>query len=80
MRPAQHWDEEAEVVVVGFGGAGIATAITAHEAGAKVLILEKQPADTPFPYPPHPQYPRVGRFLAEPRGRGGRDTALRGDG
>jgi succinate dehydrogenase/fumarate reductase flavoprotein subunit len=31
---------------VGFGGAGIAAAITAHDAGAKVLILEKQAADT----------------------------------
>ncbi len=41
------WDEEAEVVVVGYGGAGAVTAITAHDAGAKVLIIEKQPADTP---------------------------------
>ena len=41
------WDEEAEVVVVGYGGAGAVTAITAHDAGAKVLVLEKQPSDTP---------------------------------
>ena len=41
------WDKEADVVVVGFGGAGAAAAITAHDAGAKVLILEKQPDDTP---------------------------------
>ena len=41
------WTEEAEVVVVGYGGAGAVTAIAAHDAGAKVLILEKQPSDTP---------------------------------
>ena len=35
------WDFEADVVVVGFGGAGGATAIEAHDAGAKVIILEK---------------------------------------
>jgi succinate dehydrogenase/fumarate reductase flavoprotein subunit len=37
------WDAEADVVVVGYGGAGAATAITAHDAGAKVLLLEKAP-------------------------------------
>lgn len=41
------WTEEADVVVVGYGGAGAIAAITAHDAGAKVLILEKQPSDTP---------------------------------
>ncbi len=41
------WDLEADVVVVGYGGAGAVTAMTAHDAGAKVLILEKQPDDTP---------------------------------
>lgn len=35
------WDKEADVVVIGFGGAGAAGAITAHDAGAEVLILEK---------------------------------------
>ncbi len=38
-----HWDVEADVVVVGFGAAGMATAVTAHELGAKVVILEKAP-------------------------------------
>jgi 3-oxosteroid 1-dehydrogenase len=42
-----HWSEEAEVVVVGYGGAGAVTAIAAADAGAKVLIMEKQLADTP---------------------------------
>ncbi len=35
------WHEEADVVVVGYGGAGAAAAITAHDAGAEVLVLEK---------------------------------------
>jgi len=37
------WDREADVVVVGFGGAGIAAAVTAHDLGAQVEILEKAP-------------------------------------
>jgi succinate dehydrogenase/fumarate reductase flavoprotein subunit len=37
----ENWDKEADVVVVGYGGAGASAAITAHDAGAKVLILEK---------------------------------------
>ncbi len=37
------WDVEADVVVVGFGAAGFATAVTAHDLGAKVVILEKAP-------------------------------------
>src|SRR5215204_2774604 len=35
------WDEEADVVVVGCGGAGAVSAITAFDAGAKVVIVEK---------------------------------------
>lgn len=42
-----HWTEEADVVVVGYGGAGAVTAIAAHDAGAEVLILEKELQDTP---------------------------------
>lgn len=38
-----NWDYEADVVVVGFGAAGMAAAVTAHELGAKVIILEKAP-------------------------------------
>lgn len=37
------WDREADVVIVGFGGAGAAAAITAHDLGAQVLMLEKAP-------------------------------------
>lgn len=36
------WHEEADVVVVGFGGAGAVAAVTAHDAGREVLIVEKQ--------------------------------------
>lgn len=39
----EKWDKEVDVIVVGFGGAGAATAITAHDAEANVLILEKAP-------------------------------------
>ena len=37
------WDAQADVVIVGFGGAGAACAITASDAGARVLILENAP-------------------------------------
>jgi succinate dehydrogenase/fumarate reductase flavoprotein subunit len=39
----REWDVEADVVVVGFGAAGMAAAVTAHDLGAKVVILEKAP-------------------------------------
>ena len=35
------WSKGADVVIVGYGGAGAAAAITAHDAGAKVIVLEK---------------------------------------
>jgi len=37
----QVWDMETEVVVAGYGLAGAIAAIEAHDAGARVLILEK---------------------------------------
>lgn len=40
------WDKEADVVCVGYGGAGAVTAITAADLGAKTIILEKLPQDT----------------------------------
>ncbi len=39
----ESWDEEADVVIVGYGGAGVSAAIAAHDAGAEVLVLEKAP-------------------------------------
>ena len=41
--PPEKWDEVADVVVVGHGGAGATAAITAHDGGTDVLILEKAP-------------------------------------
>jgi succinate dehydrogenase/fumarate reductase flavoprotein subunit len=37
------WHREADVVVVGYGAAGASAAITAYDAGVRVLILEKAP-------------------------------------
>ena len=36
------WDIEADVVIVGYGSSGAVAALTAAEAGATVVILEKQ--------------------------------------
>lgn len=47
--PARKWDKEADVVVVGFGGAGAVAAISAHDKGAKVLLLEKAPENAHYP-------------------------------
>ena len=41
--PNSSWDDTADLIVVGYGGAGAATALTAHEAGASVILLEKAP-------------------------------------
>ena len=38
---AGHWDDEADIVVVGLGAAGAAAAIEAREQGARVLVLER---------------------------------------
>lgn len=37
------WDDETDILVLGYGGAGASAAIAAHDAGAKVLIVEKAP-------------------------------------
>jgi succinate dehydrogenase/fumarate reductase flavoprotein subunit len=41
--PPAHWDDEADVVVIGCGYAGGVAAISAHDRGARVLVLEKMP-------------------------------------
>jgi 3-oxosteroid 1-dehydrogenase len=46
--PPNRWDEEADVVVVGYGGAGAVTAIAAADARARVIVLEKNPAERHF--------------------------------
>ena len=38
---AVKWDKEADVVIIGSGFAGLSAAITAGDAGATALILEK---------------------------------------
>jgi len=40
---AAHWEEETDVVVLGLGAAGCAAAISAHDSGARVVVLEKMP-------------------------------------
>jgi 3-oxo-5alpha-steroid 4-dehydrogenase len=37
----EHWDERADVVIVGFGAAGACAAIEAAGAGADVLVLDR---------------------------------------
>lgn len=37
----RQWDEEFDVVVVGFGGAGASAAIEAADNGAKVLVIDR---------------------------------------
>ena len=39
--PERSWDATADVVVVGFGGAGACTAIEAADSGADVLVLDR---------------------------------------
>jgi len=35
--------EQVDVIIIGAGATGLTSAITAHEAGAKVVVFEKQP-------------------------------------
>jgi succinate dehydrogenase/fumarate reductase flavoprotein subunit len=41
----EKWDKETDVVIIGTGFAGLVAGITAHDAGAKTLILEKAPKE-----------------------------------
>lgn len=38
---SQSWDDEADVIVVGFGGAGVSAALEAVDKGADTLVLER---------------------------------------
>ena len=38
---ATSWDEEADLVVVGFGGAGAAAATEAAQHGAKAIVIDR---------------------------------------
>ncbi len=40
-KPPDHWDDEVDVLVLGFGGAGAAAAIEAAERGATALVIER---------------------------------------
>ncbi|MCH2172429.1 FAD-dependent oxidoreductase [Myxococcota bacterium] len=40
LKTVDEWEHEADVVVVGYGGAGACAAIEASRAGARVLLLE----------------------------------------
>ncbi|MFC1917896.1 FAD-binding protein [Chloroflexota bacterium] len=41
MIPNREWDEETDVIVVGYGLSGAISAIEAHDADSKVILLEK---------------------------------------
>ncbi|MEC7176204.1 MAG: hypothetical protein VXW19_00325, partial [Pseudomonadota bacterium] len=40
-RDAVSWDESKDLVVVGFGGAGVATALQSLDNGLSVIALDK---------------------------------------
>ena len=42
LDPPESWDDEADVIVVGTGGGGLAASLYCAEAGLKVITLEKQ--------------------------------------
>ena len=39
----EHWDETTDVAIIGSGFAGLAAAVSAREAGARAVIIEKMP-------------------------------------
>lgn len=43
MKTPTRWDAEYDVVIGGYGFAGAMSAITAHDAGARVVVYEKMP-------------------------------------
>ena len=36
-----HFKAETEILIIGYGGAGAVAAMTAHDLGSNVLIIEK---------------------------------------
>lgn len=49
---AVRFDEEFDVVVLGVGAAGAAAALSAHAAGARVVVLDKaDPATAAWQHP-----------------------------
>ena len=42
------WSYEADVIIIGFGGAGACAAVEIHDAGSSSIILEKQPEATHY--------------------------------
>ena len=42
------WDYEADVIIIGFGGAGGCASIESSNAGADVILIEKQPEATHY--------------------------------
>lgn len=55
------FDKEADVIVLGFGGAGAATAITAADNGASVIIRASASGNASF------KHSHVGRYFSLPR-------------
>jgi succinate dehydrogenase/fumarate reductase flavoprotein subunit len=45
-QPTPHY--HADVVIIGFGAAGGCATIEAHDAGANIVLLEKQPEATHY--------------------------------
>lgn len=43
MQSLETWNDQVDIIVVGFGAAGAVAAIEAHDAGAEVLLIEKMP-------------------------------------
>ena len=41
LKTDNNWDKIVDVVIIGYGMAGIVSAMTAHDEGAEVLILDK---------------------------------------
>jgi succinate dehydrogenase/fumarate reductase flavoprotein subunit len=42
----ESWDYEADIAIIGYGGAGSIAAITAADHGSSVILIEKWPDDT----------------------------------